>query len=83
MLVKLDTLRIERKLRDLDSLNPMTMRIEDIAKIPEDIPLTRSDETDVGTKELMVAEGREKIASEIKSLLSDKMRDSEVDHLLT
>ena len=40
MKIKFETLKIDKKLKDLDSINPLTMRIEDISKLPEDIPIT-------------------------------------------
>ena len=39
MKVKFESLKLEKRLRDLDSINPMTMRIEDICKLPDDIPV--------------------------------------------
>lgn len=37
---KFEWLRIDKKMKDLDSLNPLHLKIEDISKLPEDIPIT-------------------------------------------
>jgi hypothetical protein len=39
MKVKFEQLKLEKRLRDLESINSMTMRIEDIIKLPDDIPV--------------------------------------------
>jgi len=81
MKMKFESLKMEKKIKDLDSINPLFLKIEDISKLPEDIPVkgTRLDdaslkmEADKSTKEITITESRDKIMHEMRELLDDKM----------
>jgi|APSaa5957512535_1039671.scaffolds.fasta_scaffold148225_2 hypothetical protein len=56
-------------MRDMDDINPLTMRIEDISKLPEDINVVEGSKgsamgglsTAVSQKELKIIESKEKM----------------------
>ena len=90
MKFKLDEIKIDKKLRDMDSINPLTMKIEDIIKLPEDLPITVANENDdipkivpaVNAKELAIAEQKDKIMENIRWILGGKMEYKEVEFLI-
>ena len=79
-------------MRDMDNINPLTMRIEDISKLPEDIDVvdgsrrwmsgTEGLSTEVSQKELKIIESKEKLMQDVRDLLEDKMSHKETDQLL-
>ena len=68
----------------------MSLRIEDISKLPEDIPV-RAELNDEGgitrlpgktTREFAIVETRDKIMADMKQLLEGKMEEGQVDNLM-
>ena len=53
--------------------------IEQISKLPEDIPISST----ASTKEFVVTQSKDKIIADIKEMLTNsKMKDNEINHLL-
>jgi len=80
---------MEKRIRDLDSINPLFLRIEDISKLPEDIPVNGKRledglqlEADKSTKEITISENRDKMMNEMREMLEDKMAPHEVETLM-
>lgn len=42
--IKFAEVRVQRGVRDLDSINPLTLKIEDIRKLPDDVAAVRQGE---------------------------------------
>jgi len=42
--IKFTTLRVQRRVRDLDSINPLTLKIEDIRKLDDKVAAVRQGE---------------------------------------
>lgn len=90
MKFKFEQLSIEKKIRDMDSINPLTMKIEDIIKLPEDLPVTLVNEDAetpdlmpaVNAKELAIAEQKDKIMENIRWILGGRMENKEVEYLI-
>lgn len=90
MRIKFEAIRIDKQLQNLDSINPLTIKIEEISKLPEDLPISAERDKDnhlvikegKGTKEVHVAEQRDGIMAEMRELLDGHMRDDEVDELM-
>lgn len=70
-------IRMRKTVKDVESINPLTMRIEDIFNFPEDIPVNgmKNDEITLNIK-------TEEMQEQIRKIVSGSIKKEETDHLL-
>lgn len=68
---------MKKTIKNVESINPLTMRIEDIFNFPDDIPVNgmKNDEISLDVK-------TEEMKSYIRDVVSGSIKKEETDHLL-
>lgn len=60
---------------DLDSINPLELRMDDIMKLPEDLPIYGGGEKSSGQTKYKIVRPIRQIQEEISDLMEDKMNE--------
>lgn len=70
-------IKMRKGIKDVESINPLTMRIEDIFNFPDDIPVNgvRKDEISLDTK-------TEEMKAQIRDIVAGSIKKEQADHLI-